>query len=141
MASRTAGPDGRAGKDRQGELFFYMHQQMLARYDAERLAVGLTTVRSLATYNGPIAEGYDSGLPDFRARASGRRLGTVDLGGGPYTVQQHARLRDRIRRAVDSRRFEDGSPVDADALGAAVEPSVRRGGRRGTATSTASATS
>ena len=127
-------PDGqgaRAGKDRQGELFFYMHQQMLARYDAERLAVGLKTVRSLATYTAPIAEGYDSGLPDFRARTSGRKLATVDLGGGPYTVQQHARLRDRIRRAVDSRRFEDGAAVDADALGAAVEPSLRRGGPSG----------
>jgi len=36
-------PDGRGGatgKDRQGELFFYMHQQMLARYDAERIAAG-----------------------------------------------------------------------------------------------------
>jgi tyrosinase len=125
------GQGGRAGKDRQGELFFYMHQQMLARYDTERLAAGLKPVRSLATYNGAIAEGYDSGLADFRARGPGRRLATVDLGGGPYTVQQHARLRDRIRRAVDSSRFEDGSPVDADALGAAVEPSLRRGGPTG----------
>src|SRR5437588_2790836 len=33
-----------AGKDRQGELFLYMHEQMIARYDAERLAVGLAPV-------------------------------------------------------------------------------------------------
>jgi tyrosinase len=122
---------GRTGKDRQGELFFYMHQQMLARYDAERLAAGLRPVRPLATYTGPIAEGYDSGLPDFQPRSPGKRLGTVDLGGGPYTVQQHSRLRDRIKRVVDSGRFEDGSTVEPDALGAAVEPSVRRGGPEG----------
>ena len=31
-------------QDRQGELFFYMHQQMLARYDAERRALGFGPV-------------------------------------------------------------------------------------------------
>ena len=31
-------------KDREGELFYYMHQQMVARYDADRLAVGLPRV-------------------------------------------------------------------------------------------------
>ncbi|MEA2704754.1 MAG: hypothetical protein QOD63_2699, partial [Actinomycetota bacterium] len=30
--------------DRHGELFAYMHEQMLARYDAERLGVGLPRV-------------------------------------------------------------------------------------------------
>ena len=30
--------------DRHGELFAYMHQQMIARYDAERLSVGLSRV-------------------------------------------------------------------------------------------------
>ncbi len=125
------GRGGRTGKDRQGELFFYMHQQMLARYDAERLAAGLQPVRSLANYTGPIAEGYDSGLPDFTPRSPARRLATVDLGFGPYTVQQHAQLRERIKRAVQTSRFEDGSPVEPDPLGAAVEPSLRRGGPDG----------
>ncbi len=127
-------PDGRGGatgKDRQGELFFYMHQQMLARYDAERIAAGLGPVKPFATYTTAIAEGYDSGLPDFRARSANRRLATVDLGGGAYSVQDHTRVRDRIRRVVDSSRFADGSAVDPDALGAAVEPSVRRGGPTG----------
>jgi tyrosinase len=122
-------PDGRGGavpKDRQGELFFYMHQQMLARYDAERLAAGLGPVQPFATYTNAIAEGYDPEVPGFRARSPGRRLSAVDLGRGPYTVQEHTRLRDRIRRAVDTGRFEDGSGVDADTLGAASEPSVRR---------------
>ena len=31
-------------QDRQGELFFYMHQQMLARYDAELLSHELPRV-------------------------------------------------------------------------------------------------
>jgi hypothetical protein len=54
--------------DRHGELFFYMHQQMLARYDAERLALGLKQVTPFATaglsqtkFTVPIAQGYDPG--------------------------------------------------------------------------------
>ena len=120
------GQGGRTAKDRQGELFFYMHQQMLARYDAERLSAGLRPVQPFVTYTSAIAEGYDPELQPFRARPPGRRLSTVDLGAGPYTVQDHTRLRDRIRRAVDSGRFENGAAVDPDTLGAATEPSVRR---------------
>jgi len=45
-------------KDRQGELFVWMHKQMLARYDAERVAVGLDPVVLLKDYKNPIREGY-----------------------------------------------------------------------------------
>jgi len=47
--------------DRQGELFFYMHQQMLARYDAERISVGLSRVTPFGPtqWKQPIVEGYD----------------------------------------------------------------------------------
>ncbi|MGN6417076.1 MAG: hypothetical protein ACTHMC_06280, partial [Pseudobacter sp.] len=31
--------------DRQGEMFFYMHQQMLARYDADRISSGVPRVK------------------------------------------------------------------------------------------------
>jgi len=45
-------------KDRQGELFVWMHKQMLARYDAERVAVGLDPVIQLNNYKNSIPEGY-----------------------------------------------------------------------------------
>jgi hypothetical protein len=35
--------------DRQGELFFYMHQQMFARYNTERLAHDLARSSPCAT--------------------------------------------------------------------------------------------
>ena len=41
-------------KDRQGELFYYMHHQMLARYDAERMAVGLSRVEPYINWHLPI---------------------------------------------------------------------------------------
>lgn len=47
--------------DRHGELFGYMHEQMLARYDAERLGVSLPRVKPFDNYRAPIPEGYDPG--------------------------------------------------------------------------------
>ncbi|XP_033103636.1 hemocyanin G chain-like, partial [Anneissia japonica] len=43
-----------AYNDRQGELFYYTHQQLLARYDTDRLAAGLTRVLGLHEWNKPI---------------------------------------------------------------------------------------
>ncbi|HEX8053110.1 MAG TPA: tyrosinase family protein, partial [Thermoleophilaceae bacterium] len=48
--------------ERQGELFVYMHQQMLARYDTERIAAGLDPVEPL-DYTEPVPEGYESSMP------------------------------------------------------------------------------
>ncbi len=54
--------------DRHGELFGYMHEQMLARYDTERLAAGIKRVQpydnypaSDASFTAPIPQGYDPG--------------------------------------------------------------------------------
>ena len=44
---------------RHGELFFYMHEQMLARYDTERRALGFGPVVPFADYREPIGEGYE----------------------------------------------------------------------------------
>jgi len=46
-------------KDRHGELFIYMHRQMLARLDAERQALGMPLIKPLEDYKQPIMEGYD----------------------------------------------------------------------------------
>jgi len=69
--------------DRQGELFFYMHQQMLARYNTERLAHDLDPVVPLSDLTAPIAEGYDPGpalkqFDGFRERLPGRTLASED---------------------------------------------------------------
>lgn len=38
-------------QDRRGELFLYMHRQMLARYDCERISVGLPRVVPFANFS------------------------------------------------------------------------------------------
>ncbi|CAK1590064.1 unnamed protein product [Parnassius mnemosyne] len=45
-------------KDRRGELFYYMHQQIIARYNAERLCNNLNRVKRFNNFREPIEEGY-----------------------------------------------------------------------------------
>ncbi|CAG9791144.1 unnamed protein product [Diatraea saccharalis] len=45
-------------KDRRGELFYYMHQQIIARYNMERLCNNLGIVTRYKDFRAPIAEGY-----------------------------------------------------------------------------------
>lgn len=45
-------------KDRRGELFYYMHSQLIARYNFERLCNRLQRVKRLNNLREPIAEGY-----------------------------------------------------------------------------------
>jgi hypothetical protein len=111
-------------RDRQGELFFYMHRQMLARYDAERLAAGLPRVEPFSDYRAEIRQGYDSGLPGYSPRPPGTHLGDIK----DYTVHEHERRRDRLLDAVSLGRFEplEGrlGPVTPDSLGATEEASI-----------------
>ncbi|EAT33194.1 AAEL014544-PA [Aedes aegypti] len=45
-------------KDRRGELFYYMHSQLIARYNFERFCNRLQRVKRLNNLREPIAEGY-----------------------------------------------------------------------------------
>jgi Hemocyanin, ig-like domain/Hemocyanin, copper containing domain len=69
--------------DRQGEIFFYMHEQMLARYDAERLSHGLPALVPLDDFTAPIPEEYDPGpalreFEGFRKRVAGKTIAGDD---------------------------------------------------------------
>lgn len=45
-------------KDRRGELWYYLHQQILARFNAERLSNNLDRVKRLSNFQAPIIEGH-----------------------------------------------------------------------------------
>ncbi|XP_049838943.1 phenoloxidase 2-like [Schistocerca gregaria] len=45
-------------KNRRGELFYYLHQQITARYNFERLSNKLPRVRRLLNWREPVEEGY-----------------------------------------------------------------------------------
>src|SRR5262249_14438103 len=112
-------------KPRQGELFLYMHEQMLARYDTERIAAGLPLVQPFADYAEAGRFGYDPGtrLAEFYpARPADKAWGDLDRSdlGLQYTVAAQAAERDKVQAAVDARNvFQDPS-----ALGATEEQTV-----------------
>jgi len=136
-ASGRPSPSGVVGLgDRHGELFAYMHQQMIARYDAERLSVGLPRVEPFDAYRAEIADGYD---PEvwlwngqewflFRARPAGVTIG--DLPPPPrqpgWTITEQETYRDRMFDAGARGNFivdEQQVTVKADNLGNTAEAS------------------
>lgn len=93
-------PSYNNSKDRKGELFFYMHHQLVARFDAERLSNGLPHVEPLA-WDEKIVEGfapaamYHNGQ-EFPMRPDG--VGFQDL---PWiTIHDLVLYEGRIRDAI-----------------------------------------
>jgi len=110
-------------KDREGELFLYMHEQMIARYDAERLAGGLEPVKPfpLTDYSEQIPEGYDpdphlrEGDTPFSSRPPREQLGDLP----DESVATLKRYGDNLLQAVQGGTFQN-----ANQLGATVEASI-----------------
>lgn len=128
------GIDGKT-KDREGELFYYMHQQMIARYDAERLGVGLLRVEPYVDWSRPIQEGYNPHLTDyygayqFSARPADMFLAdSWQDPDDPSLVSQQTYHYNRLLDAVNTGHFikADMKSMDVtiDSLGAAVEASI-----------------
>jgi tyrosinase len=129
-------------KQRHGEMFFYMHQQMLARYDTERAAVGLPKTISFDAYTVAIAEGYEP-APGFRVRPgpewqtafSGRSPGskfqniTLDPGTPnelPLDVAEMQRFKTKLDDALTKTKFQNGDATTSNAFGRLIEPSRGR---------------
>jgi hypothetical protein len=107
--------------DRQGELFLYMHNQMLARYDAERLSNARPRVEAFGPdFTASIPDGYSPNLPPFTDREADEKLAQADV---DALVQMQAPLDAAV--AAQQLRRTVGSPVavDGDSLGHAVEAS------------------
>jgi tyrosinase len=109
-------PSSMKFKDRQGEVFFYMHQQMLARYDAERVAQELERVKPLVDYRAEVI-GYDPGpylrSQGFPTRPAGRRMVSIPARPGvpEYRVSDHENRRARLKKAVTDLEFAQANPV------------------------------
>jgi hypothetical protein len=113
--------------DRHGELFLYMHRQMLARYDAELLSHGLDRVRAFdqTQWDGPIPEGYDpeglgAGNLPFTIRRQNRTLPDDD-------VEELGGLLAEVEDALSSRRVPGpddslpAQPIAASSFGEFLE--------------------
>ena len=128
---RRDGGGPRPIQPRHGELFFYMHQQMLARYDTERVIAGLGPVEphpprrdGPPDYSAAIPEGY--GSPGYTRRRPGRSFAEV-----PGAVEGCARDHAALQRAIDDGRLDlgdgvDRGPLTETQLGSATEAGALR---------------
>jgi tyrosinase len=113
---------------RRGEMFFYMHQQMLARFDAERLAAKLERVQAYDDYDQAIEVGYDVGALEIDRRkfpvrahnSTWKDMPLADLygpsDGRTYRIEDHEARRDRFFEAAGKKELHDpgGTPVALD---------------------------
>uniref|UniRef100_A0A034V716 tyrosinase n=1 Tax=Bactrocera dorsalis TaxID=27457 RepID=A0A034V716_BACDO len=135
-----AGDRAVVNKDRRGELFYYMHQQVVARYNLERFSNNLARVVRFNNLREPIAEGYfpkmDSlvssrawppRFEDTKLSDLNRELDQINL-----DVSDMERWRDRIFEAISQGFATDESgnrvPLDnaggIDILGNIMESSI-----------------
>ncbi|XP_061400199.1 phenoloxidase 2-like [Musca vetustissima] len=127
-------------KDRRGELFYYMHQQVIARYNMERFSNNLPRVTRFNNFREPIAEGYFPKMDSLVAsrawpprfdntplRDLNRELDQINL-----DISDLERWRDRIFEAIHQGFVVDASgnriPLDErrgiDILGNMLEASI-----------------
>ncbi|XP_065204198.1 phenoloxidase 2-like [Planococcus citri] len=94
-------------KDRRGELFYYMHQQIVARYNFERLSNGLPKALPYSDFREPITEAYFpkmdqlSKSSQFCARPMNAMLQDLHREFFYIKLSTMERWRDRIFDAID----------------------------------------
>jgi len=122
-------PENIITKDRHGELFIYMHRQMLARLDFERQALGIPLIKPLENLRDPIPEGYhpsenliddEDDYTPYGSRPPNSTLGYID---DEKNVDEIERCRKALEDTIKSGKFPDGTEITPDLLGSAIESS------------------
>jgi tyrosinase len=100
--------------DRQGELFLYMHSQMVVRYETEGLCWNLPPVRSWNQYDDvlesgyapvPALIGYYGGYAPFSSWFAVRNPNIPDVPDAPVSRAQLETWRDNIYQAIKDGYF------------------------------------
>ncbi|XP_073819928.1 phenoloxidase 2-like [Musca autumnalis] len=133
----TEGPREVVAKDRRGELFYYMHHQVIARYNVERFCNNLKLTELMSNLRAPIAEGYFPKLLSsvnnrtYPGRIANTVLRDMNRENNVLEIAECERWRDRILAAIDQGFVVDPSgkryPLDEvkgiDMLGDMIEAS------------------
>ncbi|XP_046989756.1 phenoloxidase 1-like [Schistocerca americana] len=109
------GPFPMNGTDRAGELFYYYHQQIVARYDFERLSNDLGRVERFIDWHKPIKEGYFPKLDNILAsrvwpsRQANSKLQDINrkIDQFELDIQDLERWQDRLYDAIHRRAAID----------------------------------
>ncbi|TYC68289.1 hypothetical protein FMN63_11440 [Stappia sp. BW2] len=114
-------------KSRQGEVFIYMHKQMLARYETERLAAGLPLTEPLTDYSDTLGVGYDPDAREPRFLGYGARPDNETLSAA-HQADLNAR-RTAYRNFLSSGGQIAGRtlPLTASTIGSALESNLAFG--------------
>lgn len=107
----TEGPSLMNRTDRAGELFYYYHQQIVARYDFERLSNNLGRVERLIDWQKPIKEGYFPKLDNilssrvWPSRQANSKLQDINRKNDQFKldIQDLKRWQDRLYQAIHRR--------------------------------------
>ncbi|XP_067015385.2 phenoloxidase 2 isoform X2 [Anabrus simplex] len=134
------GPLEIVNKDRRGELFYYFHEQIMARYNAERFSNKLSRAKRLINWDEHIKEGYFPKLDSLIASRvwPPRQAHSVlhDINREEqrivFDIQDLERWRDRLYQAIHTGwvRNEQGQSIalspetGIDILGNLVEASL-----------------
>lgn len=107
-------------KDRRGEIFYYMHQQVMARYNAERLSNNMQAVERFSNFRAPITDGY---FPKLDTLVANRAWPARPDGAMPTTIRRAA---DEL--SVDITQMEQSRErfIQAVTLGYATNTSNQR---------------
>ncbi|XP_023012803.2 phenoloxidase 1 [Leptinotarsa decemlineata] len=127
-------------KNRRGELFYYMHQQIIARYNFERLCHKLKRVERFIDFRGEIPEAYFPKLDSlvasrsWPARVANQKLSNLKRESDQIQIDLDdlQRWRDNIVAAINSGfvRNEQGQEIQLtefegiDILGNMMEASI-----------------
>ncbi|XP_060525566.1 phenoloxidase 1 [Cylas formicarius] len=127
-------------KNRRGELFYYMHQQIMARYNFERLCNKMKRVERFLDWDQPIKEAYFPKLDSlvasrsWPARVANQKIQNLkrEVDGITLDIDDMKRWRDRIYDAIHSGSVRDRAgniiPLTEnegiDVLGNIVESSI-----------------
>nr|ALJ76679.1 pro-phenol oxidase subunit 1 [Epicauta chinensis] len=134
------GPREIVAKNRRGELFYYMHQQLIARYNFERLCNKLKRTTRLNNWRVPIPEAY---FPKLDSLVASRTWAARPANLTPQDVNRPVnevlldlddmdRWRDRIYEAIQSGTYinDQGQRLPLtefegiDVLGNIIEASI-----------------
>lgn len=107
-------------KDRRGEIFYYMHEQIMARYNAERLSNNMPDVERFSNFRAPIRHGY---FPKLDTLVANRSWPARPDGSVPTTVNRPV---DNIVLDIASMERHRENYLQAVKSGFAVTPAGQR---------------
>lgn len=132
------GPISVVKKNRRGELFYYMHNQIMHRYNADRMSNGLERVRPLTNLRTIVPEAYfpkiirSSDNRSYPARGENTMLRDLNRPESTTKLTDIERWRDNIYQAIDQgfmvgingEQVSLRGPQGIDILADAVEASA-----------------